>query len=53
MGCTTAYLLQQIQLLPHQDRHGLPPWSKHVAINLLISILEENCLATISALGQW
>jgi hypothetical protein len=23
----TAYLLQQIQLFPHRDRHGLPPWS--------------------------
>jgi hypothetical protein len=25
---------------------------KHIAVNLLISILEENCLATISALGH-
>jgi hypothetical protein len=25
---------------------------EHVAINLLISILKENCFATISALGQ-
>src|ERR1700720_815959 len=25
---------------------------KHVAVKLLISILEENCLATISALGH-
>jgi hypothetical protein len=23
----TAYLLQQIQLLAHRDRHGLSPWS--------------------------
>jgi hypothetical protein len=23
----TAYLLQQIQLLAHRDRHGLAPWS--------------------------
>jgi hypothetical protein len=25
---------------------------KHIAVNLLIPILEENCLATISALGH-
>jgi hypothetical protein len=25
---------------------------KHIAVNLLISILEENCLATISALAH-
>lgn len=27
VNTVTAYLLQQIQLLPHRHRHGLPPWS--------------------------
>jgi hypothetical protein len=27
LGALTAYLLQQIQLLAHRDRHGLASWS--------------------------
>jgi hypothetical protein len=37
------------------DEYALDEYAslpKHVAVKLLISILEENCLATISALGH-
>ncbi len=36
---------------PHLHPEPAQLLPKHVAVKLLISILEENCLATISALG--